>query len=127
MKKKKIWRTITADRKFSDYIRKRDGKCIRCGKISNLQCSHFWSRIHSSTRFDPENCDTLCYPCHYGNLDGWEYDQAGAYRDFKIKQLGLKKFNKLDKKHRQFKQRHKAIKEFMKKYEKTTLSLGSKT
>jgi len=85
----KEWSVKKADGLFSKFIRERDGKCVRCGKTEYLQCSHFWPRAISSTRFDPENCDTLCYGCHYGDrYHGWEYAKQGEYRDFKIKQLG---------------------------------------
>ena len=86
--KGKLWSSKKADTEFSRFIRNRDGKCIRCGKIEFLQCSHFWARANSATRYDPDNCDTLCYACHYGNIHGWEYNKQGEYRDFKIKQLG---------------------------------------
>lgn len=66
---KKITRD-PADTAFSNYIRERDGwACRRCGKqytqpTMGLHCSHFMSRRHEGTRFDPENCDALCYGCH---------------------------------------------------------------
>lgn len=77
-----------ADRLFSAWIRARDKRCVRCGRASGLHCSHFWPRGISATRYDPENCDALCYACHYGNNRGWERAKQGEYRDFKISQLG---------------------------------------
>lgn len=93
-----LWSTKTADREFSQYIRGRDGRCIRCGKTDYLQCSHFWPRANSATRYDPENSDTLCYGCHYGNARGWEHSKQGEYRNFKITQLGKKRYDELEKK-----------------------------
>ena len=62
-----------ADRYFSMYIRKRDGKCMRCGSpvqfndkgdpISH-QASHFQGRRKEATRFDLDNVDCLCTGCH---------------------------------------------------------------
>jgi hypothetical protein len=62
-----------ADMYFSQYIRLRDRKCMRCGSpvkfndkgyaISH-QNSHFQGRGKEATRFDPLNCDTLCPGCH---------------------------------------------------------------
>lgn len=52
------------DTLFSKYIRKRDGKCQRCGTIENLQCSHVLPRTFISVRWNPENAITLCYRCH---------------------------------------------------------------
>ena len=59
-----------SDRLFSLYIRTRDNwTCQRCGAYhapptKALHCSHFKGRVKESTRFDPENCDALCYGCH---------------------------------------------------------------
>jgi len=76
--------TKHADDLFSKHIRARDGRCVRCGKTERLQCSHFWNRRKWNTRYDPDNCDTLCWGCH--RL--WESDKAGNYRDFMLDKLG---------------------------------------
>lgn len=86
-----------ADVLFSKYIRTRDNwTCQRCGKkyperSQGLHCSHFFGRSRESTRFDPENCDALCFGCHryFGS------DDMDAYREFKVKQLGKKKYEHL--------------------------------
>jgi|TARA_R110002012_G_scaffold69432_2_gene179796 hypothetical protein len=57
---------------FSQYIRKRNsdnGKavCFTCGKVDdwqNLQCGHFQSRRHYSTRWDDLNCQVQCAKCN---------------------------------------------------------------
>jgi len=84
-----------ADREFSIYIRTRDKwKCRRCGKYQEggLQCSHFWGRGNKGTRFEPDNCDALCYGCH----SLWESNKQGANRDFKLKQLGEARYKSLE-------------------------------
>ena len=62
-----------ADAVFSQYIRKRDGKCMRChspvrfnekGLPVSHQASHFVGRRKESVRFDEENVDCLCGACH---------------------------------------------------------------
>jgi transcription elongation factor Elf1 len=53
-----------ADRLFSEYIRKRDGRCTRCGSQSFNQCSHHLSRRYLAVRFDPRNATTHCRSCH---------------------------------------------------------------
>lgn len=59
-----------ADKAFSLYIRTRDNwTCQRCLKqytppTSALHCSHFMGRGKEGTRFEPANCDALCYGCH---------------------------------------------------------------
>ena len=115
--KKKTWSTKNADTKFSIYIRERDKMCVRCGKKEYLQCSHFWARGNSATRYDPDNCDTLCYGCHYGNARGWERCKAGAYRDFKLAQLGENRYNELRKRAESIMKRSDAIRQFQSWYE----------
>lgn len=93
---------LLEDRLFARIIKYQDGlRCQRCGtkhKISDkgFHCSHFWSRRHWGTRYDKENCDALCYGCH----SLWEDDKQGEYKDFKIKQLGIKRYKTLEKKAR---------------------------
>lgn len=91
-------------------VKLRDGwKCVRCGKQHEegsryLQCSHFWPRANYGTRWDLDNCDSLCasvfvtkggrtmlLSCH----GIWEAERAGEYRDFKLKQLGQQKYDLL--------------------------------
>ena len=89
-----------ADSTFSQYIRKRDKRCMRCGSdvefngegmpISH-QNSHYYGRRMESVRYDPENCDTLCHGCHRY----WEKEDREAYREFKVKQLGQRGFDLL--------------------------------
>jgi hypothetical protein len=60
------------DTEFSLFIRKRYAKnniavCYTCGKqdeVKNLQCGHFQSRKHYSTRWDELNCQVQCYACN---------------------------------------------------------------
>ena len=55
---------------FSKLIRERAGwNCESCGKnyehrTQGLHCSHFFSRRHKSTRWDPENAAAHCFGCH---------------------------------------------------------------
>jgi hypothetical protein len=65
------------DEVFSLYIRHRgakDGKnhCFTCGNhlpIMRLQCGHYESRRHLSTRWHEENSEPQCYYCNI-TLDG---------------------------------------------------------
>ncbi len=60
------------DSVFSEYIRRRNSvddisECFTCGKKDHwkkLQCGHFQSRKHYSTRFDEINCQTQCAGCN---------------------------------------------------------------
>jgi len=59
------------DARFSKFVRSRDEwKCQRCnrffeeGERQGLHCSHYFGRRKGGTRFDPANCDSLCFGCH---------------------------------------------------------------
>lgn len=93
------------DMQFSKYIRKRDGMCVfnkKCEKaiaeeyqgdeeyLKKLTNSHFYGRRKESTRFDEENCDTACRACHM-----YYEEHKEEYREWKMKQLGDKRFNAL--------------------------------
>ena len=90
-----------ADETFSLFIRLRDKRCQRCGKIGaldkngnlvvGLDCSHYFGRWLEGGRFDEENCIALCRGCH----QYWEKDRD-AYRAFMIKRLGESCFNLLE-------------------------------
>ncbi len=90
------------DTKFSNYIRERDDwTCARCHKKydknstsdrQGLHCSHFYGRGHESTRFEPDNCDSLCYGCH----QLWGHgDERDKYIEFKKRQLGVTRWSSL--------------------------------
>lgn len=91
-------RISKADKLFSNYIRLRDSyTCVRCHTYylpptKAIHNSHYWGRKNKGTRFDPENCDALCYGCH--RLWGEDKD---SYREFKIKQLGQERFDALER------------------------------
>lgn len=62
-------RTDKCDAVFSKLIRLRDGyTCQRCKRYfvdgHGLQASHFYSRRHQATRYDPDNCCAHCFACH---------------------------------------------------------------
>lgn len=60
------------DAVFSIYIRRRYAvndiaKCVTCGKEDywkSLQCGHFMSRKHLSTRWHEDNCQVQCAGCN---------------------------------------------------------------
>jgi len=52
------------DKVFSEYIRKRDGKCIICDSQDNLQAGHFMSRRFNATRFSETNVHGECVRCN---------------------------------------------------------------
>ncbi|TXH40872.1 MAG: hypothetical protein E6Q97_38865 [Desulfurellales bacterium] len=109
------WGPIKRDRadiEFSHAIRTRDRwTCQVCSRefpegSQSLHCSHFFGRRMEGTRFDPENCDSLCSACHlkYGDknrketvfVDGMPVTGDGIYRQWKINRLGKEAFDRLE-------------------------------
>lgn len=106
--KSRIWSLKKADTQFSDHIRKRDGCCLfpTCSvtDFKKLQCSYYIGRAHKATRFDPNNCITLCWLHHFKDkLLGFEYQKQtkerhgydGQYTIFMKKWLGKAKYKNL--------------------------------
>lgn len=95
--KPKRCKYATRDAAFAKMIRERDGRCLLCGTTENLTCSHFHNRRKLSVRFDPENCDTFCENCHLGP-NGFEFEkyEHGDYWEWKLNQLGDKRFRALE-------------------------------
>jgi hypothetical protein len=58
------WLMAELDKYTSILVRRRDGKCVTCGSVQSLQCSHFYSRRHLPTRFDLRNCNAMCASCN---------------------------------------------------------------
>lgn len=100
-----------ADQLFSKWVRNRDNwTCNRCKKVkekgnASLHNSHYWGRGKESTRFEPDNCDALCYGCHHI----WEKDEREEYREFKINQLGQKRFDSLRLQAHQYHKKDRAM------------------
>jgi hypothetical protein len=58
------WLVAELDRLTSLIVRRRDGRCVTCGDVQGLQCSHFFSRRYLSIRFDLRNCNAMCAGCN---------------------------------------------------------------
>jgi len=102
------------DAVFSQLIRLRDEyTCQVCGKSyesnsQGLHCSHFYSRRHQNTRYDPLNACAKCYSCHQ-KMGG---DPVNFTRWIR-KYLGDTLFDELHRKHNQIKKWGKGEKEEM--------------
>jgi hypothetical protein len=103
-------RITKEDAVFSKLIRLRDGfTCQVCGTYftdgHGLQCSHFFSRRHQATRYDPLNAAAKCFSCHQYlgenpiEFDGWirKYLGEGAYELLKEKHHRIVKRTKKDR------------------------------
>ena len=91
-KKTTCWTSKKADTEFSKFIRERDKRCFFCPNPAT-QCSHYWGRNISATRYNDKNADGICGGCHMRH----EGNKQGLYRDLKIKQLGQKGYDELRK------------------------------
>mgnify|MGYP003647302390 CR=1 FL=1 len=80
------------DKWFSLYIRLREAttegmtQCFTCGKAGHyktggMQCGHFQSRRHTSTRWSLQNCQVQCVKCNMFNQG--EQFKFGLYLDNK--------------------------------------------
>ena len=78
------------DRVFSKIIRSA-GKCTRCGRINDLQCSHNNGRSSMSVRWEPLNALCLCAKCH-----GWYGLYRTAGTKWLMSYLGTSRFDELD-------------------------------
>lgn len=57
--------TKKLDKLFSAWIRNRDGRCLKCGRLDGgLQCAHIAGRRSLAGRWNEKNAITLCYFCH---------------------------------------------------------------
>jgi len=78
------------DKLFSEVIRLRaNGYCERCHKYvknEGINASHFYGRVRHSTRWDEDNVQGICSPCHAGFHDNrlsyfeWLFHRLGAER-----------------------------------------------
>ena len=58
------WLIAELDRLTSIIVRKRDKRCVTCGSVQGLQCSHFYLRRYLAIRFDLRNCNAMCSICN---------------------------------------------------------------
>ncbi len=71
-----------------------------------LHCSHYYGRGKENTRFDPDNCIALCYPCH--RLWG-HGDEKPLYTAFMKKKLGAAKFRALTRRSNMYKKKDRKL------------------
>ena len=88
-----------SDKYFSWYVRKRDGKCMRCGSPVRFNdkglpishhASHFYGRGRESTRFDEINVVTHCHGCH-----SYLTANPQVHHQWKLEQIGQREYDLL--------------------------------
>ena len=100
MKRKK---TISAlkndlDKVFSKFIRTRDSQdgqfvCISSGRtlpIAQMNCGHFYSRVHLATRWDERNCNGQSIGDNlykHGNIHGYRKGMLAKYGEGVLQEL----------------------------------------
>jgi hypothetical protein len=93
------WLIAELDRYISLIVRRRDGRCVTCGSVQGLQCSHFYSRRYLAIRFDLRNCNAMCASCNRRhNRDRNPYEKymrktygAGALAEMEALRVSLQK------------------------------------
>lgn len=67
----------------SQYVRARDGACVRCGRSEGvqLQCAHIIGRRAAFTRTDDTNAATLCAACHR-HLTEWPHEHVAFFTGY---------------------------------------------
>lgn len=65
-----LWKLV------SEYVRRRDGKCVCCGRIDNLQCGHYW---HGWLDFHEINLNTQCANCNNPRRGGGKSPEYTMY------------------------------------------------
>ena len=81
------------DKLFSEFIRKRDKVCQKCGRsVGKLDAAHCFTRAKKSVKYDPDNACLLCWnPCHL------YYDHHDTEKkEFFRKRLGKRAYDLLD-------------------------------
>lgn len=106
--KTKSWYVAQLDRVFSLYIRKIYSNdfgmvmcytCSKVGEAKEMQCGHFISRSHMSTRWDEQNCRVQCVGCNIF--------KSGNYVEFSyrlLKEIGEKALDALMAKKQEIRQ-----------------------
>lgn len=83
----------------SKIVRERDGACVVCGQVTNLQAGHVFSRRHYATRWDLLNVHTQCSGCNFRHNG-----DAVPYYSWFVRKFGQEEFDRLHDKHIQIKQ-----------------------
>ena len=118
-------RIRTSDKLFSQWIRIRDGRCLRCGssvKFNNSglpishNASHFQGRGKENTRFNPDNVCTLCYGCH-----SYFTAHPAEHTLWQVERLGQKKVDEIVFWSNQYKKRDDKLEAMLWKQELTKL------
>jgi 5-methylcytosine-specific restriction endonuclease McrA len=76
---------------FREFIRRRDKVCQVCGKATDLQVSHIFSRSNRAIRWDEDNAMLLCKRHHLY----WAHKNPVEFAEFVRNKLGEWKYEAL--------------------------------
>lgn len=79
------------DELWSKAVKERDKQCVVCGRKTNLNAHHIFTRKYKSTRWSLTNGITLCF-AHHRHL---AHSEPEKFRDFLISYLGGKEYEAL--------------------------------
>lgn len=85
------------DSLWSLAVRKRDKRCLLCGKTTGLQAHHWIKRKAqgNKTRWAMDNGITLCYYCHMFRAHKGVQIDAEAIKKVALQVIGEKSFNEI--------------------------------
>ena len=102
---------------WSNAIKSRDGKCIKCGKLDDLHSHHIKPKsMYPELMFDLSNGITLCYSCHKK-----EHENNRPIRSRGLKpqrKTILKKLAQLETENLQLKEQIREMHQIIIRYEK---------
>ncbi len=74
---------IRLDKAFRDFIKRRDPRCVVCGRQTD-HCAHLFAGRHASTKWDTRCAFGLCVGCHTSQ----HQDKPSLLRDWFIETEG---------------------------------------
>ena len=86
------WLVAELDRLVFVTVRRRDRRCVTCGEVRGLQCSHFYSRRYLRTRFELTNCNAMCSACNRRHNE-----DPGPYLRFMAERYGAEVVAELER------------------------------
>lgn len=115
-KKKTSFKKISLnkyDQLWARQIRERDGRCLYCSAMQNLQAHHLFRRGISATRYALDNGFTLCSSHHTFSFGFSAHRTEQTFKLWAKEYLGEERYNALEAKSRIIMSRSKAVAEFM--------------
>jgi len=85
------------DKAWSEYVRKRDKRCRKCGGNGAVSAHHAFGRRHKATRWDVFNGISLCYACHIH----WAHRDPSGFTYWFQNQIPVEQYDRISEAHLQ--------------------------